>query len=341
MEFFFLLPLIFLPYIIFFLYPIAFVKNPVRRENLINPPKLFLYSYVFHIHTQFSYDSLGKPEDVKRALLENDLDFAVITDHEVDHFKHFQDEKIIVGVEKKLNDERGKLLGDLIELGELKIISHHFRKYRWKLERKKEYLFELINLKDALVENRRGLIFYLLLAPFIYPFMKNSYLRNFVKVIDAEKYIRKYLKEGWENKVIGGLDHHVKIYVREVGIRFLFPSYSFSFRLLRNFLLSSKPIKNKEEFIKALRNEINLISFSEKPSLVWNDGKKLFVYAPYPNVLVKVFSKNGIKTFESSSLELELPQGSYIVCGYRYAFRFWKFYFGLKPLFVSDLINVN
>ena len=341
MELLFFLVLIFIPYLLFYIYPIAFIKNPVRKNSLITPPKLFLYSYVFHIHTQFSYDSLGKPEDVKRAARENNIDFVIITDHEVDYFKHFEDERTIVGIERKINDEKGNLLGDLIEIGELKVISHHFRKYKWKLPRKREYLFELINLKDSLVENRKVLIFYLLLAPFVYFFMKNAYIENFIKIIDTEKYIKKYLKECWENKLIGGLDHHVKIYIREVGIRFLFPSYSFSFRLLRNFLLSTRPIRNKEEFLRALGKEVNLISFSEKPSLVWKEGKTVFIYAPYPNVLIKVFSKNEIKNFESSSLKLNLPEGNYIVCGYRYAFRIWNFYFGLKPLFVSDLINVN
>ena len=231
MEVLFILPILLLiPYLIFFLYPVRIerVTRDFRGLSLLPPSAVFLYSYQFHIHTQFSYDSLGKPEDVLKARDEAGIDYLVITDHEVDHFKHFADERTLVGVERKINDEKGRLLGDVIELEDIKVISHHFRKYRWKLPREKDYLFELINLKDALVHKKGRLFFHLLFAPFFYPIAREYYLKSFTKVIKPEEFAQRYLKEGWKNKLVCGLDHHVKVYVREVGIRFLFPSYRLS-----------------------------------------------------------------------------------------------------------------
>lgn len=343
MELLILFPaILILPFIVFYIYPVKFVQNLEASDIVLEPPKFYLYSYVFHIHTQFSYDSLGKPEDVFRARDEEKINFVIITDHEVDFFKFFEDEKTIVGVEKKINDSQGKLLGDLIEVGDIKVISHHFKKkYRWRLERNEEYIFELINLKDALVENRKNLFFYLFLGIFLYPFAKKSYIKNFVKTINLEKYIRNYLKEGWKNKIIGGLDHHVKVYIREVGIRFLFPSYKFSFSLLRNFLISKRPLKDKKDFLNAIKREKNVISFSNKPTLFWLEESTLYVYSPFPRTLIRVFSKNNVRSFHGSNLKLKLSKGTYLVCGYTYAFRIGRFFFGLKPLFLSDLIKIN
>ncbi|AAC07078.1 hypothetical protein [Aquifex aeolicus] len=342
MEFLLLPFFLFIPYILYFLYPVKFIKNFREVNEVLEPESFYIYSYAFHVHTQFSYDSLGKPEDVKKAREICGLDYVIVTDHEVDTFKLFEDKNTITGIEKKINDEKGKLQGDLIEVGDIKVISHHFKKkYRWKLERNKDYFFELINLKDSLVENKKHLFFYLFLGTFVYPVFKKSYLKNFVKVIKVEDYVKKYLSEGWENKVLGGLDHHVKVYIREVGIRFLFPSYTFSFRLLRNFLLSKKPARNKEEFLKALRSELNVISFSEKPSLFWVKNSTLFVYTPYPNVIIRIFSKDKVRTFLGSNLKFSLERGNYLVVGYIYSFRLWKFFFGVKPLFVSDLIKIS
>jgi len=341
MEIILFLPLLILfPYAVYYLFPAKFVKGFEERNEVIEPKTFYVYSFVFHVHTQFSYDSLGKPEDVKKARDLCGLDYVIITDHEVDTFKLFEDERIITGVERKINDEKGKLLGDLIEVGDIKVISHHFkRKYRWRLERKDDYFFELINLKDALIENKKSLIFYLFLGIFVYPIFKKSYLRNFVKVIKVEEYVKKYLSEGWKNKVLGGLDHHVKVYIREVGIKFLFPSYTFSFCLLRNFLISRKPVKNKKEFLEALKEGNTIISFGEKPSLFWLENSKLFVYTPYPNVLIRVFTKDKVKNFVGSNLKISLEKDPCMVVGYRYAFRVWKFFFGVKPIFVSDVVK--
>ncbi len=343
MELLLLIPILLLiPYIVFFLYPIRVerIHKEFRGLKLLPPSAVFLYSYQFHIHTQFSYDSLGKPEDLFRAREELGIDYVIVTDHEVDSFKHFADGRTLVGVERKINDENGGLLGDVIELGNVRVISHHFRKYRWKLSRSDSYIFELINLKDALVHKKGRLIFYLLFAPFLYPIAKKYYVRNFIKILEPEEFVRKYLREGWRNKVICGLDHHVKVYVREVGIRFLFPSYRFSFSLMRGFILSGRRIKDREDFLKAFTEFPHITSFSEKPALFWTRNKTLFYYTPYENVLTLLFGENERKAFLGTNGKIELKGGRYILVGYTYLFRIWNIFFGVKPLFVSDIIKI-
>ncbi|MGC8852825.1 MAG: PHP domain-containing protein, partial [Hydrogenobacter sp.] len=85
-----------------YLYPIKWVKAR-RSKEFFEPPDFYVYSYEFHIHTQFSYDSLGKPEDIKMSMYSEDIDYAIITDHDTDAIKHFCDEqKMIAGVERKI-----------------------------------------------------------------------------------------------------------------------------------------------------------------------------------------------------------------------------------------------
>ncbi len=343
MEVLLLFPiLLFIPYILFSLYParVERISKNFKDLNLLPPSAVFLYSYQFHIHTQFSYDSLGKPEDVLKARDDAGIDYVIITDHDVNHFKHFADERTLVGVERKINDDRGRLLGDVIELGELKVISHHFRKYRWKLPREKDYLFELINLKDALVHKKGKLFYHLLFAPFFYPVAKDYYLKSFTKVIKPEEFAEKYLKEGWENKVVCGLDHHVKVYIREVGIRFLFPSYRFSFSLMRGFILSRRKVNTKEEFLQAFKEFPHVTSFSEKPTIFWKEGNTLFYYAPYNKVLTLLLRKGEKRVFLGSNGKVELRKGNYILVGYTYLFRLGNIFFGVKPLFLSDIIKI-
>jgi len=141
----------------FFLFPIRYARRASLSEELVEPPERFIYSYVLHIHTQFSYDSLGKPEDVMRARDELGIDYALVTDHDTDAIKEFADERLIAGRELKINDAEGNLQGDLLEFGDLRIVAHHFRgKYRWKLEKDRSLLFELIDLRDALLRRMPG-----------------------------------------------------------------------------------------------------------------------------------------------------------------------------------------
>ncbi len=264
----FVLALSFAYFVLLFALPLRWVKAIPVDQLPQKLPKLYVYSYQVHIHTQFSYDSLGKPEDIYSAMEAEGIDFALITDHDNDRFKHFCNHRCLAGVERK-EGERG-LLGDLLEIGSLKVIAHPFKeKYRWKLERD-GYFLELIDLKDALLEDKGKLFFFIFGTVLLYPFLKKRALEPLKKVLPVEKYVQRYMQEGWKNPVLVGLDHHTKVYIREVGIRFLFPSYEHSFYLMRNLLISQKPVNSAEELTSALRSGLNLISFQRNPLwLTW------------------------------------------------------------------------
>ncbi len=328
----------------FFLFPVRFVRSPIPPVPLIEPPDVFVYSYVLHIHTQFSYDSLGKPEDVIRTRDRYGIDYAIVTDHDNDHIKDFADERLIAGKEVKLNDENGNLLGDLLEVGRLKIIAHHFRgKYRWRLEKDSDYLIELINLRDALLERKITLIFYIFAGIILYPFLKGRIFGNYAKLINTELYAKKFLNENWKSRVVGGIDHHVKLYIREIGKRILVPDYGLSFSLMRNFLISGREIKTKEDLLSALGSELNLISFSNKPSFVWLERDRIKVYAPFSNTYVLLLSGEGeVRESVGSNVEFsELRKDRYLVLGYTYLLKVGRLLLGVKPLFVSDLLEVS
>ncbi|RLJ71268.1 hypothetical protein BCF55_1567 [Hydrogenivirga caldilitoris] len=327
----------------FFAFPVRFVKDVSPNAPLMEPPDVFVYSYVLHIHTQFSYDSLGKPEDVIRAREEAGIDYVIVTDHGNDHIKNFADDKLIAGKEIKLNDDKGNLQGDLLEIGDLKVIAHHFRgKYRWKLEKTRDYLFELVDLRDALLENKLKLILYLFIGFLLYPILGRRIISNYTKLINTELYVERYFKEGWLCKVVGGLDHHVKLYLREVKKRLMVPSYELSFSVMRNFVTSRTPIESGKDLLKSIKEGINLISFSSKPSFVWIEENSINVYSPFNNTYVVLISRYGDKreSIGSNAKFSHLEGGFYIVLGYTYALKVGRLLFGVKPLFVSDLLEV-
>ena len=342
-----LLLLILLPLLIlwFLLFPVRWARDARISDKILEPPEGYIYSFVIHVHTQFSYDSLGTPEDVMEARDRHRIDYVLVTDHDNDHIKNFGDGRLIAGKEVKLNDEEGNLLGDLLEIGDVKVIAHHFRgKYRWRLEKRRDYFFELVDLRDSFLERKFRLALYILSSALLYPLTgKERLIRQFSKLVNVEDYVRRFLKEGWRSKVVGGLDHHVKLYFREVGNKFLFPSYDFSFSLMRNFLLSKEPVESGEDLLKALKEGTNLISFSDKASFVWKEGRNIHVYSPFGNTYILVMSgKGGRWEFLGPNVEFSPGENdAYLVIGYTYAFRIHRFLFGLRPLFVSDLLEVN
>ncbi|EDP73967.1 PHP domain-containing protein, partial [Hydrogenivirga sp. 128-5-R1-1] len=121
-------------YVIFWeFYPYKFLK--LEDKNLTTYVKphqnINKYKVIAHIHTQFSFDSLGKPSDIKKAMEENDIDFVFITDHNNDDYKYFENDRVFAGIE--INTESGRLL----KLGnKLPVISHpnnfEFEHYKWK-----------------------------------------------------------------------------------------------------------------------------------------------------------------------------------------------------------------
>ncbi len=316
-------------------YPVSFLK--VKKSQGVSPtslPPVYLYSFELHIHTQFSYDSLGKPEDLLRSSREEDVDFLIVTDHDNDHIRHFASETIIAGKEIKLTDGGGKILGDVLEVGSLRVVAHPFKgKYRWRLPLPEDYLFEIVDLKDALFE-KKAPFFFLLPYTILRGLISINLALNLLKrLVDIRKYALMYLRMGIKNPVVAGLDHHVKVYIREVGIRFLFPHYRHSFRMLRNFLITDRKVKDKEDFLRELQRGNTLISFGKKPTLFWKEAQTLKVLPP-TNCLMCLLREEGAEFYSGSYFELPTPSGRSLLLGYTYTFRLWRFYFGLTPLFL-------
>lgn len=326
--------------ILILFYTIAVSIYPTRRLKVLKQnslpkklPDLYLYSFQVHLHSQFSYDSLGKPEDIYDAAKEEEIDYVMVTDHNNDHIRFFADERLIAGIEKKILGDKNQILGDILIFDTLKVIAHPFNeKYKWQLEFPKDYLFELIDLKDAILERKKALIFLFPYISLLAIFNISKALEAIKKLIDIEKYANLYLNMDIKNPIVGGLDHHVKVYIREVGIRFLFPDYRHSFKLMRNFFISHEKIQSKEEFIKKLNTGNILISFEKKPTLYWKE-ENLKIMAPKSCVLIrKTIEKQ--EAYEGSYFDVKLDPGTNFFLGYIYKFRLGSFYFGLKPLFI-------
>jgi hypothetical protein len=94
----FVLTLFFAYFVLLLALPLRWVKAIPADQLPQKLPKLYVYSYQVHIHTQFSYDSLGKPEDIFNAMEAEDIDFALITDHDNDHFKNFCNHRCLLRV---------------------------------------------------------------------------------------------------------------------------------------------------------------------------------------------------------------------------------------------------
>ncbi len=328
----------------YFLFPVRYVPRAKPSKNLVEPPDLFVYSFVIHIHTQFSFDSLGKPEDLLTALEEQSIDFAIVTDHDNTDIAKFRDKRIIPGKEVKINDEEGKLLGDLLVAGELKVIAHHFReKYRWRLERDEDLIFELIDLRDALLKSKLRLFLYLLTSIFFIPFARKKAVRGIIRLVDTMYYALRYTGEGWKNKIVGGHDHHVIFYFRDVKTKVMIPDYRHSFSLMRNLVLTNQKVSGGAELTRAIKNGFTLISFSEKNSYVWTEGSTLMAVSPTENTYMAVIKDGNIyeEALGSNYSLKSTEKGYYMILGFTYRFRIGRLLFGVRPLFVSDLLEVK
>ncbi len=329
---------IFILYVVYIIArPIFYLPKVQPQKETVVPPDVFIYSFQAHVHTQFSYDSLGKPEDVHKAAQDLEIDYIIVTDHDNDHIKYFSNEKIVAGIEKKITDKEGKILGDALTVDGIRMVAHPFKKkYAWKLEKSKDLLVEIVDLKDDLLLKKGLLFLYLPAVVFLYIFSSQRALSLLKRVLDLKLFANRYINSGWNNKVFGGLDHHVKIYIREVGIRFLFPHYRHSFQMMRNFLISESSINSKREFIEALKKEQIVVSFDKKPSIVYSQKRNLIVISPYKNSLIFLKNRDEERIYEGSMLNLKI-NGSphFVIYGYLYTFKIGRFYFGMKPLFIT------
>lgn len=315
----------------FFFFPVRFLRNRSVSVEILEPPEIYVYSFVLHIHTQFSHDSLGKPEDLERALDLCGVDFALITDHENDLVGRFTSERVLAGKEVKVPE------GDLLEFEGLKVIAHPFsEKYTWKGSRDPGYLLEIVDLKDEILRSKAKFLLFLLTALLLYPFLKGKVLRYVLKVVEVEELALRYLREGWRCPVVGGLDHHVKVYITDASKRILIPDYTHSFSLMRNLLLTRREVKSARDLPKAIKEGRILVSFSEKVPLVWREGRSIKVYSPYPNTLTVLLSERGVEAEALGSNSVFEPgDGRYVVVGYTYILKVWNILFGLRPLFLA------
>ncbi len=324
--------------LLFFILPIKSLKK-VEKANPIDPPNFYVKSFVFHIHTQFSYDSLGKPEDIETARKEEAIDYVIITDHENLHYKCFENDHTIVGKEEKITNENG-IVGSLISVEDLKVVAHPFKKkYIWRLEKTKDLVVELIDLRDAIIKSKYTMFWRYIGSIIPKIFLKKRIYRFFSPALTPELYIKKYFEQGWKNPVIGGLDHHVKIYIREVGIRLLIPSYKWSFGMLRNFAFSKSPIKTKKDLIENIKKGNTVISFVDRPSFFFEEENNILAYLPYENSF-SILYEEGIptKAFLGSYARFEKPQKPSFIVVYSFMFNIKNIYFGVRPIAISNII---
>ncbi len=324
--------------LLFFILPVKSLKNP-EISKPIDPPQFYVKSFVFHIHTQFSYDSLGKPEDIESAKKEEAIDYVIITDHENTSYKCFENEHTIVGKEEKITNQQG-IVGSLISVEDLKVVAHPFKKkYIWRLEKTKDLVVELIDLRDAVISSKYGFLWRYIGALIPKIFLKKRIYRFFSPLLTPEVYIKKYFEQGWENPVIGGLDHHVKIYIREVGIRLLIPSYKWSFGMLRNFAFSKSPIKTKEDLLNNIKRGNVVISFVDRPSFFFEENNHILAYLPYENSFSILYEEGTPKqTFLGGYASFEKPQKPSFIIAYTYLFNIKNIYFGVRPIAISNII---
>ncbi len=331
-------------------YPFGNIKPIVEGS-----PSVFKkYRIISHVHTQFSFDSLGKPSDIKKAVEENSIDFVFITDHDNDDYKYFEDEKIFAGIEKNTSDGRLLLLGN-----QLPVISHpnnfEFQHYIWKGEFRKDYLYELINIKDAVVWKKPLSIIYLLKNILIYPITRKL-LHKWNVLIPLDKWINLYFGRARELKIIGGLDLHIKLVYQEHTHGILIPSYREGFKWLVNIAYSSTEIKTKEEVLQVLKEGKVFLSMRETDGDFWGfDGENSYTFwekMPVGSFLNCVVNKpKTIKILKHENKPVAITEefqfsykvekeGLYHFEVYEYDFKIGNRYFGVRPVIITNMFEV-
>jgi len=308
-----------------FIYPFRFLKveNCKGRKVKVKPQKVF----VVHIHTCFSYDSLGKPEEVQKAAEELSVEKVFITDHDREDLDRYLVgfERLVPGYEYQ-DPDYGRLLK--LQMGRYTVIAHpnNGKKelYRWRGKFERDFYYELVDLKDVLYSTPSWLKFYFSLRFLIlYPLSGLRALDCFPKLIPLERWINLYLKRTkGELKVIGGLDIHVKFTFWEKAKRFFsFPSYRWAFYLLQNVSYEGGVDKSLNEGNFYLSFCLNRFNFDR--SYIGFEGKYLFF-----NHFEEGFRVNDCGRVEEKTR---------VVSVYSYTFRVGNLYFGLKPVAVFNV----
>jgi len=281
-------------------------------------------SFVVHVHTCFSYDSLGKPHQLEIEALREGIDKIYTTDHENDLLaKVYPSDVICAG--KEIDDPN---YGRLLILGNgLKVIAHpNNPKYRFTGKYERDFLYELIDLKDVIRVAPLWVKFYFLLrALFIYPLSRRKALDYFPRLIPVDRWAEQYLKntEGGTLKVIGGLDHHVKFTFWEKPKKFFsFPAYRDSFYILRN-----KTLGDKDDIDRAMEEGRFYISLCNTTLKIENER----VETSHKKTLTVSYYSDGTKKV---SFKGYFDPRAALVVVFRYSSRLGKLFFGVQPVAV-------
>ncbi|MGB9767141.1 MAG: PHP domain-containing protein [Sulfurihydrogenibium sp.] len=344
----------FLIYIVYFEFrPIKVVKLDKHTEEAFKPVNLYRYNVITHIHTQFSFDSLGKPSDIKKAMEENNIDFVFITDHDNTNYSYFEDEKIFAGIEKNTPDGRLLLLGN-----KLPVISHphnfDFEHYRWKGEFKEGYLYEFIDPKDVIVWNKLLTGLTLIKNLFIYPITRRI-VHKWNSLIPIDRWRNLYFTRAKKLNIIGGLDLHVKFVYQERTHGILIPSYRDGFKWLVNRVYSKKPLNTKDEVLESLANGNLYLAINQKFIDIYAEDKEGIKLL---GECVRLGGKFYVKTFKKSVSVLYCDgyailktdkqefsykpekEGDYHLEVYEYDFKILNIYFGFRPVIITNKFKV-
>lgn len=346
--------------LLLFLYILYFEFRPVRIVNLDKISKkefrevnLYKYNVVAHVHTQFSFDSLGKPSDIKKAMEENSIDFVFITDHDNTDYRLFEDDKVFSGVEKNTPDGRLLLLGNT-----LPVISHphnfDFEHYRWKGDFKEGYLYEFIDIKDIVVWNKFITGLALVKNIIIYPLTRNI-VHKWNSLIPIDKWRKLYWDRAKHLNIIGGLDLHVKVVYQERTHGLLIPSYRAGFKWLINKVYSKQPIRTKQEVLKALEKGNLYLSINQKFIDIYGEDKEGVKILGESlklggNINIKSLKKgitfiyhncNPIVKTDTQEFSFKVDkEGDYHVEVYEYDFKIFNLYFGFRPVVITNKFKV-
>ncbi|WP_456400541.1 PHP domain-containing protein [Persephonella sp.] len=345
-------------YILYFEFrPFRYLKLDENKLSSLPesfPEEINIYNVIAHIHTQFSFDSLGKPSDIRKAAEVNNIDFVFVTDHDNDNYRYFEDGRIFAGIEKNTPDGRLLLLGN-----ELPVISHpnnfEFDHYKWKGEFREDHLYEIIDIKDGIVWNKTLSVMTLIKNLLIFPFTRYL-LHKWNSLIPLEKWVDLYFERAKGLRLIGGLDLHIKLVYQEHTHGVLIPSYIDGFKWLVNKVFSKTEVKDKKSILELLRKGSLYISLKGKEGYFWGSkGFNTYLFwekMPIGGSIncefrelktVKILKHNNIPvliTEESRFSYIADKPGYYHFEVYEYDFKFGNLYVGFRPVAVTNLFEV-
>lgn len=230
--------------------PVPFVENPNFKSDLYD------FSGSIHFHTLYS-DGSGTVEEILSAGRNSGLDFMIVTDHAEEPRKKIQEgfyNNILLLAGSELSTGKGHYL----KMAELEFVAHPFHPFiPWKDE-KPMADFDGLELLNGSVLLKRALlkIFPALWAISLYPF--NSDYAFFSVYENPVRELQEWDQLTQKKRMTGisATDAHANIPIFKKEWNLKFPSYEFSFKSIKNHILSEKNILQLP-FSSAKRNLYN------------------------------------------------------------------------------------